>query len=65
MNANVSKVRRWTKKDAWSSALLFLLNLFILLLIVAALLMGSKIGNLKQTLIENRANYLYIGFCWR
>ena len=63
MNANVSKVRRWTKKDAWSSALLFLLNLFILLLIVAALLMGSKIGNLKQTLIENRANYLYIGFC--
>lgn len=63
MNANASKVRRWTKKDVWSSALLFLLNLFILLIVVAVFLMGGKLGDLQQTLEENKANYLYLGFC--
>lgn len=63
MNVNVSKIRRWTKKDCWSSGLLFLLNLFILLLIAAILLMGGNIGNLGQTIEENKANYIYIGFC--
>lgn len=63
MNADVSKMRRWTKKEAWGSALLFLLNLFILLLIVAALLVGGNLGNLKQTLEANKANYVYIAFC--
>lgn len=63
MNPNVSKMRRWTKSDVWSSALLFLLNLFILLVVVATLLMGGSLGNIKQTLEENKANYIYIGFC--
>ena len=63
MNPNVSKMRRWTKSDVWSSALLFLLNLFILLIVVATLLMGGSLGNIKQTLEENKANYIYIGFC--
>ena len=63
MKDDVSKMRRWTKKEAWSSALLFVLNLFILLLIVAVLLMGGNLGNLKQTLEANKANYIYIAFC--
>ena len=63
MKDDVSKMRRWTKKEAWGSALLFVLNLFILLLIVAVLLMGGNLGNLKQTLEANKANYIYIAFC--
>ena len=63
MNPDVSKMRRWTKRDVWGSALLFLLNLFILLVVVATLLMGGSLGNIKQTLEENKANYIYIAFC--
>lgn len=62
-NVNASKMRRWTKKDVWSSGLLFLLNLFILLLIVAILLIGPNIANAGKVIEENKENYIYIGFC--
>lgn len=63
MNPNVSKCGDGRRATYGASALLFLLNLFILLIVVATLLMGGSLGNIKQTLEENKANYIYIGFC--
>lgn len=63
MNLKRSNVHKWTHKDTWKSVLLFFVNLVVLLLIIAALLMGKGIKDIQKTFTENQANYLYIGFC--
>ena len=53
----------WTKKEVVKSVLLFMLNFFVMILIVGALLLGNKMGSFSETIKANRTNYLYIVFC--
>ena len=53
----------WTKKEVVKSVLLFMLNFFVMILIVGALLLGNKMSSFSETIKANRTNYLYIVFC--
>lgn len=56
-------VRQWTRQDTVKSAWLFFLHFVILTLIASALLLGPKLGVLKEYMKVNGANYLYALFC--
>ena len=56
-------VGQWTKQDTVKSAWLFFLHFAILTLIASALLLGPKLGVLKEYMKEHGANYLYALFC--
>lgn len=53
----------WTGKDIAKSILFFLLHTFVLVLIMAAVLLGRHVKELRAYLTENGAEYLYALFC--
>lgn len=55
--------RRLSKNEYVKSVFLFILHLAIMLVIVAVLLFGGKLGTIGETLKSNAANYLYMLFC--
>lgn len=57
------ETERLSKHEIVKSSLLFVLHFLILVLIVACMLFGNKLGTIGVMLKENAANYLYMLFC--
>ena len=57
------EVASLSKNEIFKSSMLFVLHFVILVLIVACVLFGDKIGTISEMLKENGANYLYMVFC--
>lgn len=54
---------QFSKQDMVKSSLLFALHFIILLLVVALVLFGDKLGMIGEMVKVNGANYLYMIFC--
>ena len=57
------EVESLTKNELVKSAMLFVLHFVILVILVACMLFGDKLGTIGVMLKENAANYLYMLFC--
>ena len=55
--------REWTKQHVLKSVFLFLTHFLIFITIAAALLLGNKLGRIREYMREQGANYLYALFC--
>ncbi len=53
----------WTKRDMFKSIMFFFLHFVIIVLIMAGLLLGTKLTTIKQYMKVHGANYLYALFC--
>ncbi len=53
----------WTKANTLKSVLWYLLHYVIFVVAAALLLIGDKLPNLKENLVQEGANYLYALFC--
>lgn len=53
---------QWSKKETVKSILFFLLHTIVLVLIMAAMLLGDKLTHLGDYMVENGADYLYALF---
>ena len=55
--------REWTKQDLLKSILLFFVHFLVLVLLVAAFVLGSRLRGIGEHLKNNGAGYLYALFC--
>ena len=55
--------RGWTRADTLKSTLLFILQFIIFVGIAGFLLLGDKLGILREFMSKEGANYLYAIFC--
>lgn len=57
------KTLHWTQEDLLKSLLYFVGHFLLLLFIVAALLLGDKLSELKMIMSKNAASYSYVLLC--